>query len=184
MSEPSDKDLREGFDAFTEDMSEHQRNSGKQPTPAENQALAGAEFEKLERQGAFAREDEPTQVVPEPEVAREKKSANGREYEITKSADTAGPELQLGRFQAEQSARILQRLLFLLRLEDSGIAGAPSWKTKTVAVMRMLESASIKAQTSEQHGRFDRELDELLEESNKYFGDWRADPERKIIVGG
>lgn len=184
MSNPSDKDLREGFDAFAEDMAEHQRGLGKVPTPDANQTLAAPEFEKLEKQGAFARDPDATVADPTPEVAREKKSANGREYELTKSADTAGPALQLGGFQAEQTARILERMLFLLQLEDSGIAGAPSWKTRAVAVMRMLDSASVKSQTSEQHARFDRELDELLEASNKYFGDWRAGPDKKIIVGG
>jgi hypothetical protein len=187
MSKPTDIDLRDGFEAFTEDMAEHQKAQGKLPTAPENQALAALEFEKLENQGAFARSSEPEGPIanqfppPDSKVTRE---VNGRTYTVTR--DTVAPtgaELAQPAEEKIETMLILRRLLLLLQLQDSGPAGAPSWKKRVVAVLD--RCGGTMGAFMRQPGKVARELDELLEASNRYFGDWRRlEPEpKKLFVG-
>lgn len=177
MSEPRTGDLRDGFDAFTEDMAEHQRTHGVMPTPAANQNLAAAEFEQLEHKGAFApRDAAPAIAEPEPEPElREQREVNGREYTLTKDQRHGDLPVLPGR-ERQEMVKILQRLRMLLKLEDTGPLGAPSWRTRVIAVM---DAIAVRNNWLE----FLTLLDPLLEESSKYFGDWAVDPEPKIFVG-
>lgn len=176
MSDPSTNDLRDGFNAFTEDMAEHQRSVGSEPTPAANQDLAAAEFEKLEKQGAFKRADAtPAPPAPEQLELREKRTVNGRDYTLTKDFKHGDVPMLPGRLK-EESIKILRRLQMLLRLQETGPLGAPSFRTKAIDVM---DALTIR----KNHFEFLAKLDALLEESNKYFGDWQVDPAPKVYVG-
>lgn len=177
MSEPRTEDLRDGFDAFTEDMAEHQRAHGVMPTPAANQNLAAAEFEQLEHQGAFAPRDAALAIAaPDPELElREQREVNGRSYTLTKDHRVGDAPFLPGR-EREETLKILGRMRLLLNLEDTGVLGAPSFRTKAIAVMDALA-------VRKNYLEFLVMLDALLEESNKYFGDWAAEPVPKIFVG-
>jgi hypothetical protein len=176
-----EQDVREGLDAIQEDMAEHQRSSGKLPTGEANRELAAAEFEKLAQRGAFLAEPVPTANPVEPRPARETKDVDGKKYVLTRDAES-GPLVEQPLDEREETLRILQRLRFLLTLRDPGILGGPSWQQRVVNALDKAGATQGAAMLNPR--RFAREIDEVLEDSNKYFGDWRKDPERKIIVGG
>lgn len=79
----------------------------------------------------------------------------------------------MSRQQRELEVKALKRLHMLLELQDEGVLGAPSFRQKAMAIFSIFD---LKKRA--------RAIDELLAESNKYFGDWQVDPDRKIIVSG
>lgn len=178
-----DRDLREGFDAFRGDMAEHQRVTGREVTGGTNQQMAAELFERLDREGELApppeAEASPQAQEPGPEFlesawrGRQKSAATGREYAVARGPDVDGPEVRMSRQQRELEVKALKRLHMLLELDDDGILGLPSYRKKALAIfsIRDLKKRALK-------------IDELLDESNKHFGDWQVDPDRKIIVTG
>lgn len=172
----TDQDRRDGLEAIQADMAEHQRSIlGQEVTAEANRALAAETFQQLENQGVFAPpRDEHPNPLPPIETVKETRTVDGREYTFTKEPDKPGAVVPLMARERELVVKALKRLHTLLLLQDDGIAGAPSWSNRAKAVMAIGMTNEL---------RFAQELDELLEASNRYFGDWKIDPDRKVIVG-
>jgi hypothetical protein len=180
---PSDQDLRDGFDAIQGDMALHQRITGREVTPDANARLAASEFEKLEAQGVFERASEilAPPETPEQKFGRElqerrdeqQRTIDGKTYKVTRDNDQGGAPVAMDSKERELTVKALKRLHMLLGLEDTGILGAPSWKMRAVACCSHMATNPI---------RFAQEMDELLEASNRYFGDWKIDPDKKIFI--
>jgi hypothetical protein len=176
MSATVDQDRRDGLVVFQGDMAEHQRITGREVTGEANRQLAATLFGQLEQQGALDRPADPTPAIAEPappQSVSEKRSVNGREYTFTIDGDQGGNPVPMSAREKELTVKALRRLHMLLELQDEGVLGAPSWRTRACAVMAVASNQA----------RFAQELDELLDASSKYFGDWRIDPDKKIIVG-
>lgn len=167
-------DLREGLVAFQGDMAAHQVLTGREVTAEANRQLAAAEFERLDARGTFDRPtDAPVIAAPPPtERVVTHHQVNGKTYSISKEPDAPSPLIA----QAPQDRRLgilaLQRVKLLLELQDTGILGAPSWRTRACAVMAL----------GPLHPAFPQGMADLLEDSSRLFGDWRLEPERKIIL--
>lgn len=180
-----DRDLREGLDAFQGDMAEHQKVTGREVTGGTNQKMAAELFEELDKNGTFDRNAAPAAPEPVEEKhhgflddawaaqVREKRQVNGREYETFRGPDVDGPKVRMSRQQRELEVKALKRIKMLLELQDEGILGAPSFRQKALAIFSI---ADLKKRAMK--------IDEMLDESNKYFGDWQVDPDRKIIITG
>jgi hypothetical protein len=87
-------------------------------------------------------------------------------------------------------AHAMPRIELLLTKHETGALGQPSWYQRTLAVMES-KSKVAGARIAGLHDyadmldrRFLLELLALLDDSNRVFGDWKADPEKKLIVSG
>jgi hypothetical protein len=168
------EEIRDGFDAMQEDMAEHQRAAGLIPTPDQNRDLLVGEFDKLEKKGAFLPVPGPAAAPVHETPNRIEREVDGKKYVITKDAPTdKEPPLVMSELERQETVKILMRLRLLLSLED--------WKPKVVKALDRMGLTIGGAVTNP--ARVARVLDDLLEESNRLFGDWRKDPEPKIIVG-
>ena len=176
MSAERDQDLRAGLDALQGDMAAHQRMFRGEVTGEANRKLAADTFAELERSGQLAPVEDAPVEAPDPQVERATKEVNGREYQLTKEPDKAGAPLTMSQRERELELKMLQRLHLLLTMRDEGILGAPSWRTRAESVMALMVMPGGVI-------RFAQELDQLLEDSIKPFGDWKIDPDRKIYVG-
>ncbi len=177
MTARRDQELREGLDALQGDMAEHQRMFRGEVTGEANRALAANTFAELERQGVLGQVAEAAATpAPPADVEKTEHVLNGVKYTRTKEPDFPSPERFLPHLEKQLVVKALKRLRLLLSLRDSGVLGAPSWNTRAKAVMAYMFLPGKVV-------RFAQELDTLLDESNKYFGDWKVDPEPKIIVG-
>lgn len=179
-------EVLEGFDAFQEDMAEHQRSAGKQPTPDANRELAAGEFAKLEQKGAFAAAP-PAAAAPAPAVdvdprpPREEKQVDGRKYVLTRD-NPVGTLLAMSRREKREMVKILQRLRFLMTKVEPGILGGLSWRDRVVKALDKIGATQGAAMANP--AKFAAIMGDLLDESNKLFGDWRKEPEPKIVVVG
>ena len=188
MSETA-PDYREGVEGLQSDMARHQRRFASEVTATANQALAVATIERIEKQDAERESPTPlaatTPSVPDQEV--QTKEIDGKTYTLDKAPDR--PMYRTAsQFEADVLAHAQPRLALLLSKQDTGPFGTPSWRDKTMAAMyfkvKSLEAIKTKrtdlAEYYEQAYQLD--LAELLEASNQPFGDWRKDPERKLIL--
>lgn len=180
MSADRDLDLRAGLDAIQGDMAAHQRAFRGEVTGEANRVLAAETFAELERSGQLAPAESTPAAAPEaqaePQAERSTREVNGREYQLTKEPDRAGAPLSMSQRDRALELKMLKRLHLLLAMRDSGILGSPSWRTRAESVMAMMVMRGGVI-------RFAQELDQLLEDSIKPFGDWKIDPDRKIYVG-
>ena len=176
MSVERDQDLRAGLDALQGDMAAHQRAFRGEVTGEANRRLAADTFAELERSGQLEQAGDIIAPPPAPEVDRTTREVDGRAYQLTKEADREGSPLRMSRAERDLELKMLQRLQLLLTLRDEGILGAPSWRTRAESVMALMVMPGGVL-------RFAQELDQLLEDSIKPFGDWKVDPDRKIYVG-
>lgn len=169
-------DGRAALDAIQGDMSQHQRITHAPVTAEANRRLAAEEFTKLDQAGDFDRAISAASaapVVPETSAerpTREVRMVDGKEYVVTRDNQAQATGRPLAHRDQELVIKGLKRLQMLLELPDTGILGAASWRDKACAVMSF-HGAPI---------RFAFELDRLLEESTRLFGDWRVDPAREI----
>jgi hypothetical protein len=177
VTQATDSDRRAGMDVVQGDMAEHQRLTGQEVTAEANRELARDTFAELDAKGTFDA-PRPEAVAPPEETRQERRrlerEIEGRKYTVTKDADQSGNPLPMTARERDITVKALKRLHMLLELQDTGILGAPSWRQRACAVMALANDQV----------RFAQECDALLEESNRYFGDWRVDPERKLIVSG
>lgn len=167
-------ELRDGLTAFQGDMATHQRVTGQPVTGEANRALASGLFAELDAKGQFATPEPEPVAAPAPvEASRDERQVDGRSYTVTKDNAVSGPTVPMTTSERELTVRAMRRLQMLLELQDEGILGAPSWRTRACAIMAMAGNRA----------RFAQELDALLDESDRLFGSWKVDPDRKIIFG-
>jgi hypothetical protein len=176
VSVERDQDLRAGLDALQGDMAAHPRAFHGEVTGEANRRLAADTFAELERSGQLEQAEALIAPPPEPEVERTTREVDGRAYQLTKAPDREGAPLRMSRAERDLELKMLQRLQLLLTLRDEGILGAPSWRTRAESVMALMVMPGGVL-------RFAQELDQLLEDSIKPFGDWKVDPDRRIYVG-
>jgi hypothetical protein len=156
-------------------MAAHQRAFKGEVTGEANRVLAAKTFDELERNGTLAPAIAEA-VAPAP-APIERTTQQVGEYTITKEADSADSAVPLSEADARTAAAVWARLRLLLSLPDEGVLGAPSWRTRAkAAIGSMLMPGRVL--------RVQHEIQELLDDSNRLFGDWRAEPDRKIIVIG
>ena len=167
-------ELRDGLAAFQGDMAAHQRVTGQPVTGEANRALASGLFAELDAKGQFATpEPDPVEAPASVEASRDERQVDGRSYTVTKDNAVSGPTVPMTTSERELAVRAMRRLHMLLELQDEGILGAPSWRTRACAIMAL----------STNRARFAQELDALLDDSDRLFGSWKVDPDRKIIFG-
>lgn len=184
-------DLREGLDGLREDMASHQRRFAGEVTDSKNATLAADAFQRLEnelKEQKPAPTSEPAVQVPV-EAKTERREVNGRGYLFsTNPGDDIGTRTATPA-EAWFLAHALPRVELLLTKPESGPLGSPSWRDRTLAVLSLksrvpgLLAAGMHDAAKNADKRYVFELAELLESSNAAFGNWKADPEKKIQVG-
>jgi hypothetical protein len=174
-------DMREGLDAIQGDMAKHQRMFRGEVTAEANRQLAVAEFEKLE--------------------------VNGRTYRMDRAQVDDIAFRKATTDEAKTVAKIEARLMLLLDKAELGSKGdgfmpefvgghfrhsrTPvcwlSWRDRVLAVMGWKAAAQqpgnilYRAKLEAMHTAL---LLQLMDDSISAFGDWKADPEKTIQVGG
>lgn len=186
------EDLREGLDQIQADMAAHQRRFSGEATASKNQALAADAFQRLENEKADAR---PVPAAPSvldapPVVEKvERKDVDGRAYLLSTSASddiATRPGTPAETWFVEHA---MQRLGLLMTKHDTGPGGSASWYQRTLAVMELqsrvpgLRQAGLAGLAEQMERRYFGELMQLLEDSNRLFGDWKAEAPKKIQVG-
>ncbi len=203
---PDPVDFSAGLDGLQEDMAAHQRRQGLEPTAEANRELALSEVQRWDRQAA---EDGtgPAAPAPTPPV-----SAPVPDAEVVTKRETGLLAVDADRTAYKPVDERTQRLIrtmgarveLLMSKTESGPLGAPSWAQRLDAVMALraraaehwkagellvkrgvpiLANACFVA-SKEVERRYMHELKELLEASSATFGDWRKEPERKVVVAG
>ena len=187
MAADRDRDVRDGLDAIQADMAEHQRTHRGEVTAEANRKLAVETFSDLDARGVFEAAPAPPEPKPTRQerrlLERQERVVNGKTYQVTKDDAVDGPVLPLSKRQQGEVVKALQRLHVLLTLQDEGILGAPSWSNRAKAVFSIIADPKSGTTMVQREIRFAQELDALLEDSNRLFGDWKADPDPKIYVG-
>lgn len=162
-------------DSFAHDMAKHQREiRGEIPTPAANEQLAAETLNRFENQQAEAK--------PEPSAPADETATDAHMADVERRAKEKGwkvlrapeggivlPASAATRIAAE---RIDARLQLLLSKVERGPLGQPSWHERVLAVIRTRMVDPDRARL---------ELFQLLEDSSTTFGDWKAEPEKKLI---
>lgn len=185
MSE--ERDYRAGLDSLQEDMANHQRRYTGEVTTRANEKLAVETIERLEKMHADERPAPPPSHTPAPPPFETEKTIEDRTYTFKNEADT--PMFRTAsQFEHDVMRHAMPRIQLLLSKMDSGPLGSPSWNQRTLAAMyfkaKSVEAGHAgKTDLAEIYERaFQLDLAELLEESNKAFGDWRKDEPTKLII--
>lgn len=161
-------------DGFAHDMAEHQKATGKLPTPDANARLAVPVFEALEQKRAARAEDFRHDPMPEDEAhaaaIRSEAARRGRpgaadRLSIQRLPDKAPVAVIADPADLERGFRMIRRLELLLAKPEPGILGAPSWKQRAAAVLFLKFAGVDKRRTA-------LELAELCEASIPSFGPW------------
>lgn len=168
-------------DSFAHDMAEHQRATGKEPTPAANERLAVPLFEMLEQKLADEARRQaaapPVKVDPRPRLAgdalREECKKRGREraadfmaIQRLPTAQAAAPKVAPE--DLERARRIERRLHLLMRHPERGPLGQPSWRERVMAVTMLRFTIGVDRR------RLAQELADLVEASVQPFGPWNV----------
>lgn len=194
MSESdNDRDYAGAVDQLQADMAKHQRMfNGGNVTSEANQKLAIETVQRLERQ--HAEEALRPAAAPPPPPAPvphhvERKELNGHVYTVDKSTTDVRPYRTATQFEREVLRHAMPRIELLLTKLETGLLGQPSWRDRTLAAT-FFKVKSLEARQSakfdladEYEQRYQQDLYELLEESNKTFGDWRNDAPKPLIIG-
>jgi hypothetical protein len=184
-----DLDMRDGLDAIQSDMAAHQARFKGEVTAEANRALAVAEFERLDQELAAAHPDPepPMSAVADVPQGSVTKDVDGRKYTVT-----FGPEGAIRKANRHELWFLQHagpRIELLLTKIERGPLGSPSWseRIKACAAVKsqvpVLLAAGFKALAAEYERRFTMELLAVLEDSNRLFGDWKADAPTKVMVG-
>jgi hypothetical protein len=163
-------------DSFARDMAEHQRMTGKMPTPAENARLAVPVFERLEqKQAAQAaraaddvadrRSDEDRAADRKRELERRGASESAERARLVRLPDKEPIAVAANPEDLELGLRMLRRLELLLTKPEKGIGGTPSWRERALAVVALRHFGGDKRRAAE-------ELGQLCEDSIPAFGPW------------
>jgi hypothetical protein len=196
-------DMREGLDAIQGDMAKHQRMFRGEVTAEANRQLAVAEFEKLDR----IRAEEPSVIADAPAKPSDLREVNGRTYRMDRAQVDDIAFRKATTDEAKTVAKIEARLMLLLDKAELGSKGdgfmpefvgghfrhsrTPvcwlSWRDRVLAVMGWKAAAQqpgnilYRAKLEAMHTAL---LLQLMDDSISAFGDWKADPEKTIQVGG
>ena len=188
----TEADARGGLDALQADMAEHQRRGGGEVHAEDNRVLAVEAIAAVERRST----DDPPPPVVVPEAPKPiEKSIERREIEDRAYVVAKGPEL--GGEQARPATpaeawalrHMLPRVELLLTKVESGPLGQPSWRDRVLAILELrsrvpgFRLAGRHREADDLERRYALELLELLEDSSRTFGDWKADAPRKVYVG-
>lgn len=177
-------DWREGLEGLQADMAEHQRRFGAngEVTAEANRSIAVAEVERWDRQQSDEGAD------PAPSATSESDESMPGDGLLEVASDNQ-PFLRPVQERTERLIRrISERVDLLMTKRDSGPLGQPSWRDQVLAIlywrMRSAEfwRAGDRARANDLERRYMCELRDLLDRSNHFFGDWRRDPEPKLIV--
>lgn len=187
MSEiqPTNDPAREGLDLLLGDMAGHQARHAPQVTPDANCRLAADLFTRIDREQADAAPLPPSNAPAAPETT-EHKQVGGKAYRV----DVA-PDVPMMREADEAEAWFLRhampRVELLATKLDTGPLGQASWATRLKAVMATkmraqgLRMACLFDAARILDRRFHADFVALLEESSAAFGDWKKDPEKRLI---
>lgn len=178
MSQPANTkpDYFEGLDGLQEDMAAHQRRFSGEVTAEANRKLAAEAIERLEKEQADAKSIAVD--VPPPDMTAKKidtKTIEDRTYTITREADNPSEGREANDHERWFLAHMVPRIQLLLAKWDRGPLNSPSWAERVLAACRWRQVNPR---------RYLMELFQVLDDSNRLFGDWKADPEPKIFVGG
>ena len=186
------EDLRDGVDALQADMAGHQSRFRGEVSGEANRVLAVDAIERLERKlddEAGRIKPKPSEPVAPPVQPDEVREVEDKRYQITRSQTDDVQMRSATPAEAWFLAHAMPRVELMLSKLDTGPLGEPSWNQRTMAVMAIKER-SVAARTSNMieladdlNRRFTFELMQLLEDSNRVFGEWKADAPRKVIVG-
>jgi hypothetical protein len=175
-----DQEARENLkESFASDMAEHQKKTGKLPTPAENARLAVPMFEMLEQKLADEAQRQalaaPTKVDPRPseinrdslrrECERRGRGSAADFLAIKRMPDKAPIAVAPDPADLERGMRMLRRVQLLMTKRDEGVLGLPSWAQRAKAVL-FLKFAGADPR------RIAFELVQLCEDSIPAFGPW------------
>lgn len=133
---------RETAELLREDMADHQRRMGQEPTDDANARLVGPELERLEK----VWEDLPPPLPPPPVAPRtetvvENRQVADRDYKVKLEPDR--PLIRkANEFEAWFLSHAMPRVHLLITLVESGPRGAPSWSTRTLSVMGLRTKAA------------------------------------------
>lgn len=175
MAERPDNETRSFVrDSFLDDMARHQRDvKGELPTTAANEKLVAETLNRFENERAEAPEEKPLEdVSTEEPLEQVERRAKEKGWSVLRAPEggVVVPASAMTRIAAE---RISARLDLLLEKKDTGPLGQASWADRVLAVIRTRMVDKERARL---------ELFELLEDSNRVFGDWKAEPEKKLIL--
>jgi hypothetical protein len=201
------EDLRTGLDGLQADMASHQTRFRGEVSGEANRVLAASAIERLDQQIADEAgriQPKPPEVVAPPvEKGAEVRDVEDKRYVISKSPSDDVKFRGASAAEAWFMAHAMERVNLLMTKMETGPLGEASWYTKTTGVMdikresidshstsRMalargdLSAASMWESRAEQLDRmFFVKLMQLLEESCRVFGDWKADAPKRIQVG-
>ena len=190
MSE--DRDYHAGLEALQGDMAAHQRRFAGEVTAESNRALAAAEIEKLEKMEADAKPFVQAPLEPPKPIEKtvERRVIEDRKYVVAKGPEPGAEQVRLPtpgeRWALEH---MMPRVELLLTKTETGPLGQPSWCMRVMAVLELrsrvpgLRMIGMHAAADDLERRYALELFELLEDSNRVFGDWKSDPGKRIQVG-
>jgi hypothetical protein len=149
--------LRDGFDAFLDDMAGVQRARGELPTVDENQRMAAALFAEGEAKGAFVQ----APSVSDTALPSIDKLTVTPETDEDRARDLS-PTLGYSAF----AWSVYMRLSLLLKHRERGARGQPSWHERVSWAQQFALRKDWK--------RYSFEVLRLLDESIKHFGPWKA----------
>lgn len=188
----TDRDYAGAVEQLQADMARHQRDIAGVPVTAEsNQQLAVDIVQRLERQHADeARQPKlsPPPAPTQPAHQVERREINGQIYTLDKSTTDTQPYRTATQFEHDVVRHAMPRIQHLMTLKESATGGGPSWAQRTMAAMFFKVKQHEARQSclfdlaDEYERRFQLDLYELLEASNKDFGDWRKDTPQKLIL--
>lgn len=185
-----ERDYHAGVDGLESDMANHQRRFSGEVTARANHELAVQTIERIEKQDA---EKRPPPVSPEPPpgpppTGSEDRQVEDRKYVLDKGPDSKKMFRTASEFEHQVLRHAMPRVRLLMTKVESGLLGTPSWRARTMAAMYF----KVKSVEAQRAGKFDLadnyerayqvDLEELLEASNAPFGEWRKDPEHKLII--
>lgn len=183
-------ELTGAVEALREDMAQHQRSVGREVTDSVNQALAINAIIELEKNQSDAKPQQAQAPLQPPTLSTvEYREINGKKYTVDKSTVPERPFRNATEFEANVMTHAMPRVQHLLTQFETGALGQASWRDRTIAAMyfkiKQIEARqSMRFDLAEEfEKRFMQDLYDLLEESNKVFGDWRKDAPEKLIVG-
>jgi hypothetical protein len=187
VSDPK-RDYEAGLDGLQADMAEHQRRYVGEVTASKNQSLAREAIERIERQDRESAATAPEARPQAPLVTSERREVDGRTYIMDREPDRTPMFRSASEFEQQVLQRAEPRIQRLMSEDDSGPLGSPSWRARTLAAMYF----KVKSIEHRRAGHLDLaeycerafqlDLENLLEQSNASFGDWRKDAPSRITI--
>jgi len=157
--------------ALLGDAAVAQRNNGLIPTTRENEKLFGDTLERIDR----AKSESKSKPKIKARTPREKAG----EWELSrKPINDKKPIIERRTLSMMDKRIIIERRLLGKRMQD--LRSKPEWKAKVESIAGLLLMAKNKADRLVAQCK----LEELIERSNKVFGDWRKLPAQNLFFDG